>query len=134
MIYLLDTNSCSDVLRGRFRVAERMQGKAASEIFVSAITVAEATAGALKSHDAATILAAWQYFLAPFVDRIVPFDKEAAEHYGDIRATLEKQGRMIGDRDCMIASIARSRGLTVVTSNAKEFARVPELTIENWRE
>ncbi len=33
---------------------------------------------------------------------------------------------------CSIASIALSRGLTVVTGNVRHFARVPDLAVENW--
>jgi predicted nucleic acid-binding protein len=40
---------------------------------------------------------------------------------------------MIGDRDCMIASIARHRGLVLATSNVGEFRRVPDLLVEDWR-
>ncbi len=39
---------------------------------------------------------------------------------------------MIGDRDCMLAAIAASRGLAVVTTNVKEFRRVPDLRVGNW--
>ena len=133
MTYLLDTNTCSDVLKRRFGMAERLQALSPADVNVCAITVAEAHAGARKGHDPGRLLAAWEHFLAPFADRILPFDREAAEHYGDIRATLEARGVMIGDRDCMIASIARALGLTVVTANNSEFARVPGLLTEDWR-
>lgn len=62
------------------------------------------------------------------------FDKDAANAYGDIRAHLEREGTMIGDRDCMIAAIAQCRDLAVVTANVGEFGRVPGLVVEDWRE
>ena len=86
----------------------------------------------MRAANAERILAAWSFFLSPFEERILPFDKSAAEVYGDIRATLERKGTMIGDRDCMIAAIALCHGLTVVTANVDEFQRVPGLSLEDW--
>jgi tRNA(fMet)-specific endonuclease VapC len=63
---------------------------------------------------------------------ILPFDNEAAEAYGPLRARLEGEGRRLDEPDLRIASIALSRGLTVVTGNVRHFARVPDLAVENW--
>ncbi len=63
----------------------------------------------------------------------LPFDDRAAEHCGEIRALLARQGRPIGPNDLQIAAIARSAGLRLVTRNISEFSRVPGLTIENWQ-
>jgi tRNA(fMet)-specific endonuclease VapC len=52
--------------------------------------------------------------------------------YGDIRANLERTGQPIGSNDVLIASHAMALGFTVVTDNEREFARVPQLPIENW--
>ncbi len=133
MSWLLDTNTCSYVLKRQFGVSERVRARSPAELEVCAITLAEAWTGALKSPHAPRILAAWEAFLAPYTDRVIPFDELAAREYGSIRAHLERSGTMIGDRDCMIAAIARSRGLTVVTGNVDEFRRVPELAVEDWR-
>jgi tRNA(fMet)-specific endonuclease VapC len=85
------------------------------------------------SKDPSRLVAAWEAFLAPYADRIIPFDEVAAREYGKIRSHLERTGTMIGDRDCMIAAIAKSRGLAVVTGHVGEFQRVPELAVEDWR-
>ena len=132
MSWLLDTNTCSYVLKRRFGVAARLRQAHLSQVHICAITIAEATAGAHKSKRREHIIAAWEYFLRPFHHRIIPFDKTAAEQYGELRAYLEKKGTMIGDRDCMIAAIAIVNGLTVVTANTSEFCRVPDLAVENW--
>jgi len=63
---------------------------------------------------------------------ILPFDARAAEVYGPLRAQLESEGRRLAEPDLRIASIALSRDLTVVTGNVRHFARVPDLTVENW--
>ncbi|CDH20739.1 putative ribonuclease VapC2 (fragment) [Xenorhabdus bovienii str. kraussei Quebec] len=69
-----------------------------------------------------------------FVSRlaVLPYDEQAAFHYGDIRAILEKKGKRIGDNDLHIAAHARSKGLIVVTNNTREFERVDGLRIEDW--
>ena len=57
---------------------------------------------------------------------------KAAQHYGAIRAALEKIGQPIGVNDLHIAAHARSEGLVLVTNNLAEFERVPALELENW--
>lgn len=61
--------------------------------------------------------------------RPVPFQ---AQHYGAIRAGLEKLGQPIGVNDLHLAAHERSEGLVVVTNKVGEFARVPALQVENW--
>lgn len=63
----------------------------------------------------------------------LPFDDDAAEHYGILRAALASTGTLIGSNDLMIAAIAISHGLTLVTHNTAEFSRVPGLTMEDWQ-
>ena len=63
---------------------------------------------------------------------VLPYAPRAAQHYGAIRATLEKLGQPIGVNDLHIAGHARSEGLVLVTNNMSEFARVPALELENW--
>jgi tRNA(fMet)-specific endonuclease VapC len=131
--WLLDTNTCSYVLKRQFGVSDRVRSHSPADLAVCSITVAEAWTGALKGRAPSRLLAAWEAFLAPYSDRIIPFDDVAAREYGKIRSHLEHTGTMIGDRDCMIAAIAKSRGLTVVTGNVGEFQRVPKLAVEDWR-
>ncbi len=61
-----------------------------------------------------------------------PFDVQAAEVYGPLRARLESEGRRLDEPDLRIAAIAIARDLTLVTGNVKHFSRVPELQLENW--
>jgi predicted nucleic acid-binding protein len=56
----------------------------------------------------------------------------AAVEYGRIRGHLAAAGTPIGPNDLMIAAIAQSRRLTLVTHNTREFSRVPGLLIEDW--
>ena len=63
---------------------------------------------------------------------VLPYGAKAAQHYGAIRAALEKLGQPIGVNDQHIAGHARSEGLVLVTNNTSEFVRVPALEVENW--
>jgi tRNA(fMet)-specific endonuclease VapC len=63
----------------------------------------------------------------------LPFSADAANHFGEIRAALARQGTPIGPYDLQIAAIARANSLIVVTHNIREFERVPNLLIEDWQ-
>jgi tRNA(fMet)-specific endonuclease VapC len=65
---------------------------------------------------------------------VLPLDSPVDRHYAAIRARLERDGKPIGPNDLLIAAHARALELILVTENATEFARVPELAVENWNE
>lgn len=66
--------------------------------------------------------------------RSLPFDDVAAEAYARVRRELDTKGTPIGPNDLLIASIALTNDLTLVTHNTKEFGRVPGLPIDDWEE
>ena len=63
---------------------------------------------------------------------VYDFDADAAQHYAEIRAYLEKAGTPCGANDMLIGAHARSLGMTLVTNNRREFDRMPGLAVENW--
>lgn len=63
---------------------------------------------------------------------VLPFDSEVAAHTANIRADLERNGRIVSLYDLMIAGDARNRGVIVVTGNLQEFSRVDGLRAEDW--
>jgi tRNA(fMet)-specific endonuclease VapC len=65
---------------------------------------------------------------------VLPLDASTGRHYGQIRAELEREGSPIGANDMLIAAHALTLGLTLVTNDAREFCRVPQLIVENWAE
>jgi len=64
----------------------------------------------------------------------LPFDDEAAEKFGEIRATLARLGTPIGPYDLQIAAVAIVNGLTLVSHNMREFLRVPGLQLVDWEQ
>ena len=84
----------------------------------------------MKSNHPATTLQKQKDFLLPYLSP--PFDDAATAAYATIRADLERIGTPIGGNDLMIAAIAMTAGLTVVTHNCREFGRVAGLQAEDW--
>lgn len=133
MVRLLDTNVCIHIIRRRIpEVLRRFERFEVGEIGVSSVTVAELHYGTEKSSRPEQNLEALGKFLLPL--EVAAFGPEAAAAYGRIRATLESAGTPIGPLDNLIAAHALSLGVTLVTSNVREFERVPNLQIEDWTE
>jgi len=129
-VILLDTNICIHVINARPpAVLQRFRQHRMGEIGVCSVVAAELAYGVAKSGSARN-RQALEMFLAPLV--VLPFDEAALWVYGDLRAELERKGTPIGSQDTMIAAHALSQQSTLVTNNTREFARVPELALENW--
>lgn len=131
MKYLLDTNTCIRFLNGRApKVLQKLTVTDDREIAVCSVVKAEMFAGSEKSRDPQRSRNVQDVFFARY--RSLPFDDEAADQYGKIRAHLERQGTPIGPNDLMIAAIAKANALILVTHNLDEFRRVPDLELEDW--
>jgi tRNA(fMet)-specific endonuclease VapC len=133
MKYLLDTNTCIYLIKRKpAQVIRKMMKMKTEEIGVSTITLSELQYGIEKSNFPEKNQMALLEFLIPF--GILDFDQKAAGMYGRIRSTLEKKGKPIGSMDMLIAAVAKSERLILVTNNVKEFMRIEGLMIENWVE
>ena len=130
MIFLLDTSICIHAIKRDARVVSRLTERSPDDFGVSTVTLGELWFGAAKSSRPQRTRASVEAFLKPF--ETLPFGREAAQQYAEIRLQLESAGQPIGERDLMIAAIARSLRLTVVTRNVREFSRVRGLRVEDW--
>lgn len=130
--YLLDTNIAIYVIKRKPLALLDVFNRYANQMAISSITLAELMHGVEKSQYYAKNLANVEAFTARL--HVLDYGKKAAAHYGDIRASLEKQGKPIGVNDLHIAAHARSEGLVLVTNNEKEFTRIDGLRVENWVE
>lgn len=129
--YLLDTNICIYWLNTRHPgVVERLDAVPASALGMSVVTWGELQFGAAKSRQPAVA----RRNLEALAEAVPPLalPAEAAGHYGELRAALERKGTPIGANDLWIAAHALAEGCTLVTNNAREFKRVPRLKVENW--
>ncbi|MFC1707317.1 type II toxin-antitoxin system VapC family toxin [Planctomycetota bacterium] len=132
MKYLLDTATCVDVLRGEPSVLAQLNRCTPDDCAVSTVTAYELFVGAGKCRQPKQELAKIKGLLDEVHE--VVFDRKAAQHAGKIRVALETAGAPIGPYDILIAAQGRASGLTVVTSNDREFSRVAGLSVANWRE
>ena len=129
--YMLDTNICIYIAKNRPpEVRARFSQMRPGQIVMSAITLGELQYGAAKSNQRAKALSEIEIMLQGIP--VEDLGMAAAEAYGEIRAVLQKQGRLISNNDLWIASHAISLGATLATNNEREFHRVPGLTVENW--
>jgi tRNA(fMet)-specific endonuclease VapC len=128
--WMLDTNVLSDLIRDpRGALASRIAAEPASAICTSIIVACELRFGALRKGSSVLIERVDQ-----LLDRIdvLPLDADVDRHYADIRTALERGGALIGSHDLFIAAHARCLGLTLVTRNLREFARVSGLRSVDW--
>ena len=132
-MYLFDTDTLSNLLAKRpsARLLQRLTKVLAAAQFTSSLTVGEIYYGLCKSSRPDDYRERLDRLVWPHV-QIVSFDRRAAEIYGQLRAELERAGKPLPDPDLMIAAIALTRHLTLVTGNIKHFARVKGLKVENW--
>jgi tRNA(fMet)-specific endonuclease VapC len=133
MRYLLDTNVCIEILRGKnARLKQRLEAVGFERLSLCSVVWAELHCGACLANNPVaekqrleTAFAGWPR---------LPFDDAAAERYGEIRARLQRAGRLIGANDLLIAATALGYGLTLITHNTDEFERVDGLVVEDWEE
>ncbi len=128
--YLLDTNICIYVIKRRPDLILDRFNENAAHLAISSITLAELLHGAEKSSQPQRTLAVVEDFCSRL--DVLDYGTKAAQHYGQIRASLEQRGTPIGVNDLHIAAHARSEGLTLVSNNLREFERVDGLLYENW--
>lgn len=129
MKFLLDTCTVSDYLRGVDPVVRRIQKAKPSDLAISAVTAMELRYGAARRRST-TLTAAVDGSLNGIT--LLPFDSEAAERAGVLRAAMETKGRSIALTDCQIAATALVHALTLVSNDA-DLKRVPGLKIVDWR-
>jgi len=131
MRYLLDTNICIYIAKRKpAAVLTRLGRLRPGEVGMSVVTYLELVYGAYKSQRVEANLAVIEQLrcLIP----VVALGDSAGLHFGRIRCALERRGTPIGAYDLLIAAHALALGLTLVTNNPREFARVAGLSIDDW--
>ena len=133
MRYLLDTNICIYLIKKHpSEILARFRQHSPQDVAISTITLFELQYGVEKSQYRQRSEDALAKFLLPL--NLVYLDYSSAIEAAAIRAQLERKGMPIGPYDLLIAGLARSRDMTLVTNNTKEFERIVGLDLENWVE
>jgi tRNA(fMet)-specific endonuclease VapC len=131
--YLLDTNTWIALLRWQNAgVLAELKQRPASDILLCSVVLAELWFGAERSdlNRRLSNYAVVDSLRAEYTS--LPFNDLAAREYAAIRAALAGSGTPIGPNDMMIAAIARSQKISLVTHNTVEFARVSGLLVVDW--
>lgn len=129
--WLLDTNAVIAILNHpEGKVASRLRRHPPEHVAISSLVIHELYYGAFRSQRVEQNLMTVDKLQFEVLD----FDREDAQHAGEIRAILALRGEPIGAYDVLIAGQARSRKMTLITRNVREFSRVTGLTIRNWED
>lgn len=131
-LYMLDTDTCSFIIRRRPpSLRRRLSEIPPEEVCVSVVTRAELLYGLKRLPPAHPLHAEVRMILRSV--RTVPWDSDAAEVYAEIRHQLVGTGQPIGELDMMIAAHAVAAGAVLVTNNTRHYERIAQpLTLENW--
>lgn len=139
-IYLLDTNIVSEPTK--LSPNEKVIQKLADNLeysCISAVTWAEILSGIKTMPDGKRKTCLFDYFIESVQKQfeILPFDASAANIYSDLYERLKTKGAPAQRFDLMIAAIAISNNLILVTRNVSDFKDIAansNLMIENWFE
>lgn len=128
--YLIDTDILIDFFKAKYALDKKVKSVGLSNCYVSEISIAELTYGALKSSNVEKQMGNVRKAEANF--HIVPISN-AIERYSKERLRLEQLGQRLPDFDLLIAVTAVENNLVLVTGNQKHHQRVEGVSIENWR-
>jgi len=129
--YMLDTNTCINLIKYRpASIRRKLASIPVGEVAISSMVAAELWYGVANSQKRKENESALKDFFQ-HVDTL-PWPKEAAPLYGEIRTMLRKKGPPIGAMDLLIAVHGLFLETILVTDNKDEFAQVPGLKLENW--
>lgn len=132
MNYLLDTCVISDFFKKSPSTVNHFENLSPTQLYISTITVIEIEYGLrLNEEREKKIRPIWKALLQQI--KVVPFCNQCAIITANIRAKLKSLGLPIGPYDILIAGTALTHHLIMVTSNLKEFNRISEINIEDWR-
>jgi len=128
--YLLDTDTCIYWLKGREAVKQNVLAVGYSEIAISVITVAELYFGAYNSTKINEKLAAAEKFIQSLP--VLNLSQTSLKYFGQLKADLKQKGTPVANFDLLIASIALTENLILVSNNIRHYNRISQLNLENW--
>lgn len=128
---VLDTDVISNLMRPQplASLAARLAEMPIAEQCTTAISMGELAYGAYRVGRGDLYQRALKLLIGV---RILPFNREVAERYGQLRSQLEREGQRLAAPDLRIAATVLGYEATLVTGNVRHFARVADLRVENW--
>lgn len=132
MQYLLDTDTCIYWLNGKNSVKNKLLTIGFPEISICVITVSELYFGAYNSSKIEQNLITVESFIQSI--SILPLSNKTLKQFGQLKAKLRKAGTPVADFDLLIANVAITENLILVTNNIRHYERIPNLTLDNWNQ
>lgn len=133
MLYLLDTNVISGLMRKRPEIRRRLSSLGPShDIVTCPIVRGEILFGIEKlpegrrRQELAELAAS---VLADIPCESVP--EAAGDAYSQIKATRQRRGLTLDENDLWVAATAKALG-AILVSNDRDFARIDGLAVEDW--
>jgi tRNA(fMet)-specific endonuclease VapC len=130
---LIDASVLIEHERGRVSLEPHLAGREQEEFFLSAITASALLHGVHRATDP-KVRARRSAFVEAVLERfpLLPVDLAIARAHAQLWSGLMAEGRLIGAHDLWLAATCLAHGLSMVTTNMREFARVPGLAVESW--
>lgn len=134
--YVLDTDTTSAIQRNQSQVKRRLADTEPGTVATTVVTVFEQIRGRLAAVNRAGSVASLQLAFAHLLEtkqffcenEVLPFDSASS----GILRSLTAQHLRVGTQDLWIAAITLANDAILVTSNRRDFERVPGLRIEDW--
>ena len=135
MNYLLDTCVISELVKPSpdAKVVDWLSSTPTERLYLSVITIGEVRKGLTKLPDSKRKdrLTNWlNTLIEDYQNRIYPINLTVAENWGIIQGNAEKSGKPMSSLDSLIAAIAYTHNLILVTRNERDF-EASNLLIQN---
>jgi tRNA(fMet)-specific endonuclease VapC len=134
-MYLLDTNILSYLVKGDQQIVSKLSSIDEELLHTCTPVICEIYFG-LENHPNREIATKYQVIYNGLFDdlKVYNLDRDASLVFGRIKMALKKKGLIVGELDLLIAAIAISNNLILVSRNIKDFENIPDLTLESWTE
>ena len=133
MAVLIDSSILIEAARGRLDLEPHVARHGDEEAFLSVVTASELLHGVHRA-TMPDVRARRSAFVEGVLERfpLLSVDLACARAHAHLWAELRQAGALIGPHDLWLAATCVAHGLTMVTANVREFARVPGLDLEVW--
>jgi len=130
---LIDASVLIEHERKRLDLDQHRNQREDEEFFLSVVTASKLLHGVHRATDSG-VRARRSAWVEAILERfpLLPVDLPIARAHAQLWAELASRGQMIGAHDLWLAASCVAHGLKMVTTNVREFARVPGLRVESW--
>lgn len=130
---VLDTSALSGVMHRDPGALDRLRELDPSQVVLCSPVAAEIRFGLERLPDSRRKrMLNSEYEAVRNVAFWVDWTEEAADHFGQVKASLQSEGRIVEDFDLAIASVALDLRVGVATRNPRHFERIDRLVVEDW--